>query len=82
MNSITISGDLRKKLSDCKVGESEKIEVTIIPTRVGADSITADVKAVEYDSGSEDAAEAPAPKRKPTSGSKRPKALVKAINMY
>lgn len=74
MNSLMLSGDLRKKLAKCKVGKPETIEITINPTKVGDGEIEATVTGIEYE------AEAKSDKAMPMmKKSRRPKALESAI---
>jgi len=62
MNTISFSKVDFPEAGECKVGQEETLMVTIVPTAIEGDEVTADVTGVEYAEAPE---EAPAPAPKP-----------------
>lgn len=70
MNTITFSKADFPQAGECEVGVEETLAVTIIPTKISGDRVTANVTGVEYAEPAEEEVEE-APRRK----SKAPSAI-------
>jgi len=61
MNTLTFSKADFPEAGECKVGQEETLMVTIVPTAIEGDDVTADVTGVEYAEAPEEPAPAPTP---------------------
>jgi len=57
MNTISFSTEDFPSVKDCKVGQPETLTVTITPTAINGDEVTADVTDVAYGEAPEEEAQ-------------------------
>ena len=61
MNTISFSKADFPDVADCKVGQEETLTVTVIPTSIQGDEVTADVTNVAYGEPADEQAQDEAP---------------------
>jgi len=61
MNTISFSKADFPDVADCKVGQEETLTVTIVPTSIEGDEVTADVTNVAYGEPAEEESQDQAP---------------------
>lgn len=74
MNEISFSKSDFPDVQDCKVGQEETLTVTIMPTAIDGDQVTADVTNVAYGEPAAEEAQDEAPAAAPSKSP--PKAIV------
>jgi len=65
MNTLTFSKADFPEAGECKVGQEETLMVTIVPTAIEGDEVTADVTGVEYAEAPEEEVPASKPAKSP-----------------
>jgi hypothetical protein len=83
MNTLTFSTSDFPEVTDCEVGKQETLTVTITPTKIAGDMVTANVDAVAYGEPAEE--EMSEPEEMPMKGegmmSKSPPKAIVAIGI-